>query len=76
MECNLCKRPDMTEREVEMHKKFYHKIGVDNSNPTTPPAIYEQPQKIVGGMCPDCGTTLFYQEGCVNCQICGYYKCG
>ncbi len=77
MECDLCKRPDMTEREVGIHKKYYHKIGVDISeNITSPPAISEQPQRIAGGVCPECGSTLFYQEGCTSCQQCGFSRCG
>jgi ribonucleoside-diphosphate reductase alpha chain len=26
--------------------------------------------------CPDCGSLLAYQEGCLVCQSCGYNKCG
>jgi len=35
----------------------------------------QQPQKIVQGVCPNCGSTLWYQEGCVICHACGYSKC-
>lgn len=28
------------------------------------------------GSCPDCGTELTYQDGCVKCMNCGYGKCG
>ncbi len=27
------------------------------------------------GQCPECGSTLFYQEGCDICPSCGYTKC-
>ncbi len=26
--------------------------------------------------CPDCGSILIYQEGCLVCRACGYNKCG
>ena len=26
--------------------------------------------------CPDCGSVLMYQEGCLVCRACGYTKCG
>lgn len=27
-------------------------------------------------VCPDCGETLIYEEGCLKCPNCGYSKCG
>ena len=30
----------------------------------------------VAGVCPDCGTPLAYEEGCLLCRMCGYSKCG
>lgn len=29
-----------------------------------------------GLACPDCGSILFFQEGCLVCRGCGYTKCG
>lgn len=29
-----------------------------------------------GTICPDCGSRLFYEEGCQRCRSCGYSKCG
>ena len=29
----------------------------------------------VVGVCPDCGSALRHQEGCVLCDGCGYSKC-
>ncbi len=27
------------------------------------------------GVCPDCGSALHHEEGCVKCHICGFTKC-
>jgi ribonucleoside-diphosphate reductase alpha chain len=33
--------------------------------------------KVVGGeKCPECGSDLIFQDGCVLCPNCGYSKCG
>jgi ribonucleoside-diphosphate reductase alpha chain len=29
----------------------------------------------VVGVCPDCGSALYHEEGCVKCMSCGYSKC-
>jgi len=39
------------------------------SNPGNPE------KKSVAGICPDCGATLEYSEGCKKCQFCGWSKC-
>jgi len=28
------------------------------------------------GACPDCGSQLSYEEGCVKCYVCGFSECG
>ncbi len=40
----------------------------DNGLPVTPESS--------GLGCPDCGSVLIYQEGCLVCRACGYTKCG
>jgi len=30
----------------------------------------------MGTICPDCGSRLFYEEGCQKCHSCGFSKCG
>ncbi len=30
----------------------------------------------LAGLCPECGSTLAYESGCVICRMCGYSKCG
>ena len=66
MKCELCDRNNMTAKELSIHMKYFHKQAIGA----------QQPQKISGGVCPDCGATLFFQEGCVNCPSCGFSKCG
>ena len=28
------------------------------------------------GACPDCGSQLSFEEGCVKCHVCGFSECG
>ena len=65
MKCSQCGRDNLTEKGLEIHTKYYHKLRVSQ------PA-----QKFASGMCPDCGSTLWYEEGCANCRVCGFSKCG
>lgn len=71
MKCNLCNRENLTERELEVHQKFFHNIGK-----VVIKASAQIPQKMAVGACPDCGATLFYEEGCAKCQTCGFSRCG
>lgn len=68
--CDICGRDNLTERELDMHKRYYHKVGGQ------PRKVTQPAQKIASGACPDCGATLWYQEGCASCPGCGYSKCG
>lgn len=38
-------------------------------------AMNKQDTKVSNGACPDCGCTLWFQEGCVLCEGCGYTVC-
>ncbi len=69
MKCEIlnCDRDGLSQRELDIHMKYYHGVIAVSK---------EQPQKIVGGVCPDCGSTLWFQEGCANCQACGFSRCG
>jgi len=64
MKCDKCDRDNLTAQELSVHNRYFHKV------------TGEQEQLVVSGVCPDCGSSLFFQEGCVTCQCCGYSKCG
>ncbi len=31
---------------------------------------------LLGEICPDCGQTISFEEGCMTCHFCGFSKCG
>ena len=31
---------------------------------------------VQGQLCPNCGNTLIFEEGCMHCRECGYSRCG
>jgi len=35
----------------------------------------QQPLLTFAGVCPDCGSSLIYENGCSHCRSCGYSKC-
>ena len=73
MICPICGRDGLSEKELVIHLKYFHKKQAQQSQNKKQT---QQPQKVSAGACPECGLTLFYQEGCVTCMICGYNKCG
>jgi len=62
MKCGLCGRENLSEKELEVHKKVFHKKP-------------QVAQPIVVGVCPDCGASLLNEGGCTYCHSCGYSKC-
>lgn len=68
-ECKICNRKDLSEEELRIHIKYFHNEALHRPYTT-------QAQAIAQGTCPECGATLFFQEGCVRCQGCGYSRCG
>jgi ribonucleoside-diphosphate reductase alpha chain len=42
---------------------------------STPAAEMQQPLLTFAGVCPDCGSSLVYENGCSHCRSCGYSKC-
>jgi len=60
--------------------------SLEVTNPETDAEMYNQMSKseeqlerqIAGsivGVCPDCGSVVRHEEGCVKCSACGYSKC-
>ncbi len=35
---------------------------------------FEDPEAMMG-VCPDCGSVMYHEEGCLNCHACGFSKC-
>jgi hypothetical protein len=53
-------------------------------DPIPPPAPTPAPipgptkhsgQRIAEGVCPECHSTLFFEENCYHCPACGFAKC-
>lgn len=65
--CIKCGRMLSKEKELKIHLKYFHKDVI------APGAM---PRGISNGVCPECGVTMFYQEGCTTCPSCGHSKCG
>ena len=42
---------------------------------TTPVGEMQQPLLTFAGVCPDCGSSLIYENGCSSCRSCGYSRC-
>lgn len=42
---------------------------------SVPVAQMQQPLLTFAGVCPDCGSSLVYENGCSHCRSCGYSKC-
>ena len=57
--------PDAIARVLEKH---YH-ANADNQKSSSR-------NNLLGSMCPECGETISFEEGCQICHFCGYTKCG
>ena len=57
--------PDAVARVLE---KRYLKDGYRKANGYA--------NTLKGEVCPDCGQTISFEEGCMKCHFCGYTKCG
>lgn len=71
--CDICAAKGVTrslssQRELDVHKKYFHKI-VSNGQ--------RQMGVMASGTCPDCGSSnLSYSEGCIRCLNCFWSRCG
>jgi len=57
--------PDAIARVLEKH---YH-ANADKQKSSSQ-------NNLLGSMCPECGQTISFEEGCQICHFCGYTKCG
>ena len=73
MKCPIpgCGRDGLTEKELDVHLRYFHKVPGK-----IPSAGQEPPQRFASGVCPECGSTMWFEEGCATCHSCGYSKCG
>lgn len=50
--------------------------GTQTANRPVIRQFQEQAARTFIGTCPDCGTSLAFEEGCAKCHACGYSECG
>ncbi|UCB46703.1 MAG: vitamin B12-dependent ribonucleotide reductase, partial [Spirochaetota bacterium] len=60
-------------KQAKLKAREEVKVPVDeNPNSLIPPNSHT---KTIAGMCPECGSILEHEGGCVICYSCGYSKC-
>jgi ribonucleoside-diphosphate reductase alpha chain len=58
------------------HDNGHAAAAAPDSTPITAEAReIQQPLLAFAGVCPDCGSSLAYENGCSHCRSCGYSKC-
>jgi ribonucleoside-diphosphate reductase alpha chain len=67
--------PDAIGKALERVMKLENRLGKDSSNYQIEISIDEQ-YSGKGLKCPECGSMLEHESGCVMCRGCGYSKCG
>jgi len=68
VECPTCGRSftgDKAQKELYIHRKYFHEL----------PTVVEKPSA-VQPVCPECGSMITHQEGCLFCRDCGWNRCG
>jgi ribonucleoside-diphosphate reductase alpha chain len=79
--------PDAVALAMSRHVRPDHNLGPISFDDRTMEGaqlrLYKQPgeaienQELAAAMrCPDCSSSLAYQEGCLTCHGCGFSKCG
>jgi len=58
--------PDAISRVLE--NRYLKNRGTKSNRPTQ--------NSLIGEVCPECGQTISFEEGCMTCHFCGYTKCG
>ena len=58
--------------------KYFNEIEPDSvvGGATVVRSAAARQQENSGVGCPDCGSLMIFQEGCLLCRSCGYSKCG
>ncbi len=64
---------DAVARSLEMFSQFETVNNINLSSTATPdtPVIHRK----LSGTCPDCGSSIQHEEGCLKCPNCGWSKC-
>ena len=77
-EAALAREFPRTERFKELARKLGKNFPYGNYDKAYWPLPYYQmvSREEALNHCPDCGSLLIFQEGCLLCQSCGYSKCG
>jgi len=52
------------------------RIVIDESKEAPESEIPSEQEALLANACPDCGSTIEREGGCVVCRICGFSKCG
>jgi anaerobic ribonucleoside-triphosphate reductase len=47
-------------------------LEVITSNKTEDPEVVTKPWDV----CPECGSRMYFAEGCMLCPVCGFARCG
>jgi len=67
VEIRLCDKPASTKAQQKTQAERTPEIEQHISQ--------KRASTTIVGMCPDCGSALRHEEGCVKCQSCGFSKC-
>jgi ribonucleoside-diphosphate reductase alpha chain len=64
---------DAVAKSLEKFNRFTPVNGIECENEDAPVKI-SIPKKMFG-TCPDCGSSIQHEEGCLKCSACGWSKC-
>jgi ribonucleoside-diphosphate reductase alpha chain len=68
------------QEELPIREPGTHAKTSNGGTQTSAPPVFERLEAEAAreflGACPDCGTSLQFQEGCAKCVACGYSECG
>lgn len=65
----------LEKRTVDQKEIAKVRVEASEQNKKTSPAVKKKRSNNIVGVCPDCGSALRHQEGCLLCDGCGYSKC-